>query len=106
MRAAESPETFIMRYVYMALIVVLAGIVILFKVQNFDSATVSLFSMNFTMPVSVLVFAIYVLGMFTGGFMDQRCQGARLTAFSTRLAGPPVLHGRTALLLANPRLTT
>ena len=58
-----------MRYVYMALIVVLAGIVILFKVQNFDSATVTLFSMNFTMPVSVLVFAIYVLGMFTGGFM-------------------------------------
>jgi lipopolysaccharide assembly protein A len=71
MRAAESPETFIMRYVYMALIVVLAGIVILFKVQNFDSATVTLFSMNFTMPVSVLVFAIYVLGMFTGGFMLQ-----------------------------------
>ena len=60
-----------MRYVYMALIVVLAGIVVLFKVQNFDTATVTLFSMSFTMPVAVLVFVIYVLGMFTGGFMLQ-----------------------------------
>jgi len=60
-----------MRYVYMALIVILAGVVILFKVQNFDSATVSLFSMNFTMPMSVLVLLIYVLGMLTGGFVLQ-----------------------------------
>lgn len=60
-----------MRYVYIALIVVLAGIVVLFKVQNFDTATVTLFSMSFTMPVAVLVFLIYVLGMFTGGFMLQ-----------------------------------
>jgi len=55
----------------MALIVILAGVVILFKVQNFDSATVSLFSMNFTMPMSVLVLLIYVLGMLTGGFVLQ-----------------------------------
>ena len=60
-----------MRYVYIALIVVLAGIVVLFKVQNFDTATVTLFSMSFTMPVAVLVFVIYVLGMFTGGFTLQ-----------------------------------
>jgi len=60
-----------LRYVYIALIVVLAGIVVLFKVQNFDTATVTIFSMNFTMPVAVLVFVIYVLGMFTGGFTLQ-----------------------------------
>jgi len=60
-----------LRYVYIALIVVLAGIVVLFKVQNFDTATVTIFSMNFTMPVALLVFVIYVLGMFTGGFMLQ-----------------------------------
>ena len=60
-----------MRYVYMALIAALTGFVILFKVQNFESATVSLFSMSVTLPVSVLVMLIYVLGMFTGGFMLQ-----------------------------------
>jgi putative membrane protein len=60
-----------MRYVYMALIAVLVGIVILFKVQNLESVTVSLLSMSFSLPVSVLVLLIYVLGMFTGGFMLQ-----------------------------------
>ena len=60
-----------MRYVYMALIAVLVGIVILFKVQNLESVTVSLLSMSFSLPVSILVFLIYVLGMFTGGFMLQ-----------------------------------
>lgn len=56
-----------MRYVYIALIVVLAAVVVLFKVQNFDTATVTLFSMSVTMPVSVLVFGVYAMGMVTGG---------------------------------------
>jgi len=58
-----------MRYVYIALIAVLAGIVILFKFQNLESATVTLLGMSFTMPVSILVALVYVLGMFTGGFV-------------------------------------
>ena len=58
-----------MRYVYMALIAVLAAIVILFKVQNLESVTVSLFSASVTLPVSVLVLLIYVVGMLTGGFL-------------------------------------
>jgi uncharacterized integral membrane protein len=56
-----------MRYLYMAVIVVLALIVVLFKVQNFDTATVTLLSLTFTMPVSILVFAVYAMGMVTGG---------------------------------------
>ena len=60
-----------MRYAYMGLIALLAGLVILFKVQNFESATVSLFSMSMTLPVSVLVLLIYLLGMFTGGLLLQ-----------------------------------
>ena len=58
-----------MRYVYMALIAILAAIIILFKVQNLESVTVSLFSASVTLPVSVLVVLIYVLGMLTGGFL-------------------------------------
>lgn len=57
------------RYVYIALAIVLAAIVLLFKVQNFASVTVSLFSMQATMPTSVLILGVYVLGMFTGGFV-------------------------------------
>lgn len=58
-----------MRYVYIALIVVFTGIVLLFKVQNLEAATISLFSASITLPVSVLVLLIYILGMLTGGFV-------------------------------------
>jgi uncharacterized integral membrane protein len=58
-----------MRYVYMALIVILAAIIILFKVQNLEAVTVSLFAASVTLPVSVLVLLIYLLGMLTGGFL-------------------------------------
>jgi uncharacterized integral membrane protein len=58
-----------MRYVYMALIAILAAIIILFKFQNLESVTVSLFAASVTLPVSVLVLLIYVLGMLTGGFL-------------------------------------
>lgn len=60
-----------MRYVYIALIVILAGIVVMFKIQNLESVTVSLFSMSVTMPASLLVFLVYLLGMLTGGFVMQ-----------------------------------
>ncbi len=56
-----------MRYVYMALIAAATGIVILFKFQNLDTVTISLFSASMSLPVSVLVLLIYVLGMLTGG---------------------------------------
>ena len=58
-----------MRYVYMVLIAILAAVIILFKVQNLESVTVSLFSASVTLPVSVLVLLIYILGMLTGGFL-------------------------------------
>ncbi len=58
-----------MRYVYMVLIAIFAAIIVLFKFQNLESVTVSLFSAGVTMPVSVLVLLIYVLGMLTGGFL-------------------------------------
>ena len=56
-----------MRYVYMALIAVFVAVIVLFKFQNLETVTVSLFSASITLPISILVFAIYVLGMLTGG---------------------------------------
>jgi putative membrane protein len=58
-----------MKYVYIALIVVFAGIVLLFKVQNLTSVTVSLFAASVTLPVSILVLLVYVMGMLTGGMV-------------------------------------
>lgn len=56
-----------MRYFYIGVIVVFTALVLLFKFQNLESATVSLLSASITLPVSILVFVIYVLGMLTGG---------------------------------------
>jgi uncharacterized integral membrane protein len=56
-----------MRYLYIGLIVVFTALVLLFKFQNLETATVSLFSASVTLPLSILVFSIYVLGMLTGG---------------------------------------
>jgi len=58
-----------MRYLYIALIVAFASAVAMFKFQNLEAATVTLWSMSFTLPMSILVLLIYVLGMLTGGFM-------------------------------------
>jgi uncharacterized integral membrane protein len=58
-----------MRYVYMVLIGLFAAVIVLFKFQNLETVTVTLFSASFTLPVSVLVLLIYVLGMLTGGFL-------------------------------------
>ena len=58
-----------MRYVYIALVAVLSGIVVVFTVQNLQSTTVSLLTMQVTLPLAVFVFLVYVIGMLTGGFV-------------------------------------
>jgi uncharacterized integral membrane protein len=56
-----------MRYVHIAIIVLLTVLVLSFKVQNLQSATVQFFAFSMTLPVTVLILLVYVLGMFTGG---------------------------------------
>ncbi|MFN3695697.1 MAG: DUF1049 domain-containing protein [Ignavibacterium sp.] len=55
------------RYIYIALIVIVSAIVLLFKFQNLESVTISFLSMSITLPTSFLVFIVYILGMLTGG---------------------------------------
>jgi putative membrane protein len=57
------------RIVYIGLIAAFTALVLLFKFQNLEIVTVSLFSASISLPVSVLVILIYVLGMFSGGFV-------------------------------------
>jgi uncharacterized integral membrane protein len=59
----------IVRYVYIGLIVAFTALVLLFKVQNLETVTVSLFGASLSLPVSVLIVGIYLLGMLTGGFV-------------------------------------
>jgi putative membrane protein len=64
-----------MRYLYIGLIVVFTAVVLLFKIQNLQTATISLFSMSITLPTSLLVMGVYVLGMLTGGFVVSLLRG-------------------------------
>ena len=66
-RAREQEAS--VRFLYLGLIVLFIAVVALFKFQNLEAATVSLFSFSVTLPVSILVIVIYVLGMLTGGFL-------------------------------------
>lgn len=56
-----------MRYAYLALLLALASVVLLFKFQNLDTVTVQFLSASLTLPLSFLLLGVYVLGMFTGG---------------------------------------
>jgi uncharacterized integral membrane protein len=58
-----------LRYLYIGLIVLFTAIVALFTIQNLPMVTISLLFSSMTLPLSVLVILIYVLGMLTGGFV-------------------------------------
>jgi uncharacterized integral membrane protein len=58
-----------MRFVYVALIIVFTASILLFKFQNLDTVTVTLLGASATLPVSVLVLLVYLLGALTGGFV-------------------------------------
>ncbi|MGA8390697.1 MAG: DUF1049 domain-containing protein [Burkholderiaceae bacterium] len=64
-----------MRFVYMGLIFLVTAMVLLFKVQNLTSVTISLFSMSLTLPVSLLIFGVYILGMLTGSALWSLLRG-------------------------------
>lgn len=64
-----------MRYVYIALIVAFTGTVLLFMFQNIGTVTVSLATMSLTLPVSLLVAVVYLLGMVTGSALFSLLRG-------------------------------
>ena len=58
-----------MRYLYLAIVILMTLVVITFMVQNSGSATVSLLSSSATLPLSLLTLGTYFLGMLTGGML-------------------------------------
>jgi uncharacterized integral membrane protein len=64
-----------MRYLYLAFIILTTLVVVAFKVQNIDSVTVSFLSSSITLPLSVLILAVYFLGMATGGMVVTVIRG-------------------------------
>ena len=56
-----------MRYLYVALVVLVTAAVLLFRIQNLDSGHRLVPHHELTMPVSVTIILVYVLGMVSGG---------------------------------------
>lgn len=65
-RSTSASRRNTMRYVHIAIIVLLTLLILSFKIQNLQTATVQFFSFSMTMPVTVLIVLVYVLGMLTG----------------------------------------
>jgi lipopolysaccharide assembly protein A len=64
-----------MRYVYAVLIIVITTTVLLFKIQNISLVTVSMLNMSLTLPASLLIVGVYVLGMLTGSVLWSLLSG-------------------------------
>lgn len=64
-----------MRYLYIALIFVLTALVLVFTVQNLGTVSVAFLTASVTLPVSILVILVYLLGMVTGGALFSVVRG-------------------------------
>jgi lipopolysaccharide assembly protein A len=56
-----------MRWLYLAVIVLVAAATIIFAAQNFETVTISFLRMNFSLPLAVQTIVVYLLGAVTGG---------------------------------------
>jgi uncharacterized integral membrane protein len=56
-----------MRWVYLALIIVLAAATLIFIMQNRDLVTMSFLGFSIRAPLAILIAAVYVIGAVTGG---------------------------------------
>jgi lipopolysaccharide assembly protein A len=56
-----------MRWIYLAVIILIAAATIIFALQNFEIVTMSFLGFNARVPLAVLVAVAYLLGTATGG---------------------------------------
>jgi putative membrane protein len=56
-----------MRIFYLVVLILLAGVTVLFAVQNLQAITVSFLSWSVTLHIALVVIGAYALGMASGG---------------------------------------
>jgi putative membrane protein len=70
-----------MRWIYLAVIVLIAVATIIFALQNFEIVTMSFLGFNARVPLALLVAVTYLLGAATGGslfvLLRRSYQGSR-----------------------------
>jgi len=69
-----------MRYVFLAVFVLLVAALVIFAAQNLQAVTVSFLGMSIHTPLALLAVGLYVLGAITGGsllaLLRQSYEGA------------------------------
>jgi len=65
-----------MRWIHIAVIVILVAVIVIFAVQNFQSVTVTFLNFRISAPLAVLIAVLYLLGMATGGSLWSLCRWA------------------------------
>ena len=70
-----------MRWVYLAIVVLVAAATLIFALQNLQIVSVSFLASTISAPLALLVFVVYVLGAATGGslyaLLRRSVQGSR-----------------------------
>jgi lipopolysaccharide assembly protein A len=56
-----------MRWIYLAVIILIAAATMIFALQNFETVTMSFLGFSARVPLAVLVGVVYILGAATGG---------------------------------------
>ncbi len=74
-----------MRWVYLVAIVLFVAAIVLFSIQNLQSATMSFLGFSVQAPLAVLAAVVYVLGALTGGSLLALLRG---TIRATRASWP------------------
>ena len=72
-----------MRTIHITLVVIFVVAILVFSLQNIESVTVSFLGLNASAPLAVVVLAVYLLGMVSGGsvisFLQRSIHAARNT---------------------------
>ena len=70
-----------MRWVYLAIVVLVAAATLIFALQNLQIVSVSFLATSLSAPLALLIFVVYVLGAATGGslyaLLLRSVQGSR-----------------------------
>lgn len=58
-----------MKNLYTTLVILFTALVIIFVFQNTETVTVRFLTASISLPRSLMLVMVYVLGMFTGGYV-------------------------------------
>lgn len=56
-----------MRWLYLAIVIVIVAAILIFALQNLGVVTMSFLGFSLRAPLAILTAVVYVLGAFTGG---------------------------------------